>query len=133
MAHEPQTDAYEGTGATMSQRSRERVHRLLGSPVVEAHGIGGGYTPALRWLVALADGRRVFVKEAVQEPVVPRLRREHYVYRHIDGNWCPQMLGFDDGEHPLLILEDLSGCQWPPPWNAQRVQAVRAALREIAS
>jgi Phosphotransferase enzyme family len=54
------------------------------------------------------------------------------VYQHLRGTWHAEMLGFEDGDRPLLILEDLSGCFWPPPWNAQRVDAVRGALREIA-
>jgi hypothetical protein len=132
MELEPRTDQQEVTETTMSRRSCERVQRLLGSPVIGTRRVRGGYTPARRWVVALADGRRVFVKEAVDEAVVPRLRREHSVYEHLHGSWRPELLGFEDGERPLLILEDLSSCAWPPPWNAERIKAVRAALVEVA-
>ena len=117
----------------MPAATRDRVQRLLGSRVTGTKGVPGGYTPALRWVAQLADGRSVFVKHAVAEPVVPRLRREHFVYRHIDGGWCPKLLGFDDGDQPMLIIEDLSACVWPPPWDADRVEAVRAALRAIGT
>jgi len=75
-----------------------------------------------------------FVKQAIDDAVVPRLRREHSVYQHLSGEWSAEVIGFDDGEQPLLILEDLSSCDWPPPWDwdPRRVEAVRAALRDIA-
>ena len=117
----------------MPAGTRDRVDRLLGSRVTGARAVPGGYTPALRWIAQLADGRSVFVKHAVAEPVVPRLRREHFVYRHIRGAWCPKLLGFDDGEDPMLVIEDLSACAWPPPWDADRVEAVRAALRAVGT
>jgi hypothetical protein len=120
------------TNAAVPPETRKRLQRILRSPVTSTWAVRGGYTPALRWLVALADGRSVFVKQAIDDAVVPRLRREHSVYLHLSGEWCAEVVGFEDGEQPLLILEDLSGCVWPPPWNAQCVEAVRAALREIA-
>jgi Ser/Thr protein kinase RdoA (MazF antagonist) len=42
------------------------------------------------------------------------------------------VLGFDDeGDRPLLALEDLSGAMWPPPWTDERVTAVVATLDDI--
>ena len=32
---------------------------------------------------------------------------------------------------PLLLLEDLSACRWPPPWHAADVDRVLAALAEL--
>jgi hypothetical protein len=34
---------------------------------------------------------------------------------------------------PLLVLEDVSVCHRPPPWNAGHADAVRPAWREIAA
>jgi aminoglycoside phosphotransferase (APT) family kinase protein len=45
----------------------------------------------------------------------------------------PRFLGFEDGERPLLVLEDLMPARWPPPWEPGDVEAVLAALREVAS
>lgn len=40
----------------------------------------------------------------------------------------PEVRGWDDSERPLLLLEDLSDCIWPPPWETARVDQVLAAL-----
>lgn len=130
---------YSGSemGATkhsqMDTSTAEQLHRLLGSPVVTLRGVSGGYSPATRWVVTLADGRSVFVKQASEASVVLRLRREHDTYEHLSGSWRPEVLAFEDGERPLLVLEDMSTCQWPPPWSAREVGAVRATLDAIAA
>ena len=41
------------------------------------------------------------------------------------------MLGWCDGERPVLLLEDLSGCSWPPPWDARGVDHVLTALEQL--
>ena len=43
----------------------------------------------------------------------------------------PEVLGWDDGERPLLLLEDLSGCGWPPPWDDRRIEQVLDALARL--
>ena len=43
----------------------------------------------------------------------------------------PQVPAWDDGERPLLLLEDLSGCRWRPPWYATAVDLVLAALASL--
>ena len=45
----------------------------------------------------------------------------------------PELLGFEDGESPLLILEYIVDAWWPPPWHDEDVAAVQAALEEIAA
>jgi hypothetical protein len=43
----------------------------------------------------------------------------------------PAYLGsFDDGV-TLLVLEDLSGADWPPPWSSERIDAVLASLEAL--
>ena len=95
----------------------------------------GGYTPARRWVVALEDGRTVFVKVATDELTASWLRDEHVTYSVLRG--APFMPGYvgwaDDGERPVLVLEDLSAGRWPPPWDRAMVAAVLAALRQIAA
>jgi hypothetical protein len=110
-----------------------QLRRMLGSRPLSARGVSGGYTPANRWVVGLEDGRNVFVKQASDASIVQRLRREHDTYAHLDGPWSPQLLGFEDSAHPLLVLEDLSACYWPPPWKPGHVEAVRAALSDVAA
>lgn len=119
-------DAIPGTTA-------ERAGRLLGSEVVAAAAVARGYSNNERWLVELADGRSAFVKRAVDGPTRDWLRREQRAYAHLDGPWRPAVLGWEDGDEPMLVLEDLSGCTWPPPWTPERVTAVLAALEEVAA
>jgi aminoglycoside phosphotransferase (APT) family kinase protein len=45
----------------------------------------------------------------------------------------PHLLGWEDGELPLLVLEDLSDATWPPPWSAAAVEAVLRTLDEVAA
>jgi hypothetical protein len=113
-------------------RTAGRIRALLGSPVREAVPVARGYTNNLRWVVTLEDGRTAFAKQAVDEPTRAWLRGEHWMYTRLEGSWVPRLLGWDDGDEPLLVLEDLSECAWPPPWTATRVKSVRVALGEIA-
>ena len=45
----------------------------------------------------------------------------------------PELLGWEDAELPLLVLEDLSAAHWPPPWTRDSVEAVLRTLGEIAT
>ncbi len=89
----------------------------MGSAVESGCPAAGGYTPAERWSLTLADGRRVFAKTGADTPqsaVAGWLRREHQAYRDISAPFMPELLGWDDdGRHPLLLLEDLSHGKWP--------------------
>ncbi len=61
------------------------------------------------------------------------LRDERRVYEALDGHpFLPRSLGWDDdGLAPALVIEDLSGETWPPPWDAARVDAVLATLDAV--
>jgi len=109
-----------------------RVERLLGGKVVDSRPAGGGYTPAVRFVVVLADGRSAFVKAAVDGMTAGWLRSEQRIYEGLDSPFLPRLLGWDDTIHaPLIVLEDLSAARWPPPWRDADVTAVRAALDEL--
>jgi hypothetical protein len=111
----------------------ERIERAIGSRPADYLPRGGGYSSADRFVVALADGRRVFVKSAEAENLAGWLRREHEVYASLDGTFIPRLIGWDDdGARPLLVIEDLSEADWTPRWDAGRVEAVREALRELS-
>jgi aminoglycoside phosphotransferase (APT) family kinase protein len=83
------------------------------------------------WRVLLADGRTVFVKHALTNDARAWLRTERLVYESVEGAFIPAFLGFHDDGTTLLVLEDLSAADWPPPWSASRVDAVLAALGEL--
>ena len=81
---------------------------LLGSPAVVRRRLERGYTPAERWVVALEDGRSVFVKAAVNDLTAGWLRDEHRMYAALEARFMARMLGWADGDRPMLVLEDLS-------------------------
>jgi hypothetical protein len=106
------------------------ITRLGAQPLVRV--AGGGYTLMERWLVDLADGERAFAKLAVDESTAGFLRDEHRVYSQLEAPFMPRLLAWDDdGELPILVLEDLSAARWPPPWRPEDVEAVLRALAEL--
>ena len=109
------------------------AERLLRGSAVTWRRVGGGYTPAERWVVQLADGRSAFVKAAVDDLTAGWLRAEHRIYAALHAPFQPALLGWEDGPRPILVLQDLSGASWPPPWDGDRVEAVRVALALIAA
>lgn len=110
------------------------VAGILGSRVVEKRHASGGYTPAERWVVQLADGRSAFVKIGVTELTATWLRREHRMYADLRAPFMPELLGWaDEGDAPMLILEDLSASAWPPPWTDARIGSVLATLERVAA
>jgi hypothetical protein len=112
----------------------ERIARAVGSRPVRYTPRAGGYSTADRFSVELADGRSVFVKSAAAPNLAEWLRREHEVYKALEGSFIPRLEGWDDdGERPLLAIEDLSGADWSVHWDDRRVEAVREAVAEIAA
>jgi hypothetical protein len=114
---------------------RRALKRLRADPVAWGPVTTGGHTPARRWIVTLDDGRTAFVKVATDELTASWLRDEHLVYSMLRGApFMPGYVGFyDDGEHPVLALEDLSDAEWPPPWTRERVRAVLRCLEDVAA
>ena len=113
----------------------ERIARAVGSRPVTAELITGrGYSNNRRMVVELANGTTVFVKQAVDGPTAQWLRAEYSNYRQLRGSFLPDLLGWaDDGEFPLLALEDLSASSWPPPWRPGQVESVLETLAEVAA
>jgi hypothetical protein len=109
-----------------------RVERLLGTKPVGWHAARGGYSIAERWSLDLEDGRRVFVKMAPNDDQARRIRDEYRNMSLFDADFRCEIVGWDDdGQHPLLVLEDLRDARWPPPWEPGDVERVRATLERI--
>jgi hypothetical protein len=89
---------------------------------------------ASRWVAGLPDGSSAFVKVGYNLETAAWLRDEHLFYAHTRGEpFLPRLIGWhDDDERPVLALEDLSACRWPPPWDAASVDAVLDGLRRVA-
>jgi Phosphotransferase enzyme family len=113
---------------------RRAVKKLKAAPAAWGPVTTGGHTPARRWIVTLDDGRTVFAKVATDELTASWLRDEHLTYSLLRGApFMPGYVGFyDDGTHPVLVLEDLSAATWPPPWDADRVNAVLRSVDAVA-
>jgi len=90
------------------QRLAELVAEVAGSAPLEWRSCAGGYTHASKWLVRLADGSEVFVKDGA-EPL------ELLVHRSVEAAFLPRLLG-TDGD--ALVLESLGDALWPPPYPA---------------
>lgn len=111
-----------------------RAERILGSEAQTwARVERRGYSLNEHWTAVFADGTRAFLKTAHIDPSPQWVRDEHAVLQAIDGPFLPHVLGFEDGPVPLLVLEDLVGAYWPPPWREDDVDAVLATLGDVAA
>lgn len=111
------------------------AHALSAAPVAWSEVTRRGQTNASHWLVELADGTTAFVKSARGDDTASWIRDEHLFYAQTRGApFLPRMLGWhDDGERPVIALEDLTDAYWPPPWDSAHVEAVLACLAEVAA
>jgi len=104
----------------------------MGSPAASWRAVTGGYSIAERWSVDLRDGRRVFAKLATSDDIARRLRDEHRSMAAVDADFRCEILAWDEGDRPLLVVEDLSHGRWPPPWQPDDVQRVQATFERVA-
>jgi Phosphotransferase enzyme family len=113
-----------------------RIERALkAAPIAWREVTRRGQTNASHWLVELPDGTTAFVKSARGDDTASWIRDEHLFYAQTRGApFLPRMLGWhDDGERPVIVLEDLSHAHWPPPWEPGHVDAVLTCLAQVAS
>jgi hypothetical protein len=90
-----------------------------------------GYAQAFHAIAEFDDGSTAFVKAGAEEITSAFLRSELRFYESVEGFFMPQLLGYDAGDPPLLVLEDLSDARWPPPWDAAAVESVRESLAAV--
>jgi thiamine kinase-like enzyme len=111
-----------------SGQLRSRAAVRLGWTPDTWRPVAGGYTPAARYLVS-AGARTAFVKAATTPLTADMLRREAFAYERVKGAFMPELIGWDDHEvEPMLIIEDLSGATWPPPWSGRALDAVLGGI-----
>jgi hypothetical protein len=105
-----------------------RIERLIGAKVESYTPVAGGYSPAMR-LLCRTTTTSFFAKIGTTPSTSQSLRREMYVYTHVSGAFMPQLIAWEDhASAPILVIEDLSAAQWPPPWDASRVERVLAQI-----
>ncbi len=107
--------------------------RLLGGAVVSAVPVAGGYTHAGRWRLRLEDGRAAFLKHATDEATARWLRDEWRIYGGLRAPWLAEVRAWEDGERPVLLLEDLGAARWPPTWTPGDVERVLSTMAAVAS
>lgn len=118
---------------TPSPELIDRIARLMGARPVEWTRRPRGYTPAGRWVMRFDTGRSAFVKVGTTPDTSAWLRAEYDIYSRIAADFLPALLGWEDGDAPVLVLEDLSHAAWPPPWSRGRVEQVLTALAAVAA
>ena len=81
--------------------------RALGREVVSWERIvSRGYSVAEHWRLELADGSTAFAKGGVAvDRIAESLRTEHALYARLEAPFLPRLLGWVDGELPVLVLE----------------------------
>jgi hypothetical protein len=92
-----------------------------------------GYAAAFHAIAEFEDGATAFVKAGAEEVTSGFLRDELRFYESVRAPFMPELLGYDDGDPPLLVIEDLSGARWPPPWDGAAIAAVRETLAAVAA
>jgi len=94
---------------------------------------GGGYgTNTSKWSVDLDDGRRVFVKLALDEVAAGWLRSEARFYGAVSTSFVPALVAWHDAnDDTFLVLEDLTDAHWPPPWSQTQISLVPDTLDAV--
>ena len=121
-------------GVVPDPADEARALRALGErPLGWSAAAGHGAPSHRRYVVELAGGRSAFLKIAAFDYVADWLRIERATYDALSGRaFVPRLVGWDDdGSHPLLAIEDLSGATWPPPWTADAISGVLETLAEL--
>jgi hypothetical protein len=110
----------------------ERVSAAVGRRIRSLRRVQTrGYAMAFHGIAEFEDGSTAFVKAGAEEITSEFLRDELRFYESVEGFFMPRLLGFDAGEPPLLVLEDLSDGRWPPPWDAIAIASVRESLTAV--
>ncbi len=111
----------------------DRIERIIGARPVAWTPVQGGYSLAGRWIVQFHNGASAFAKVGTTPDTAQWLRAEYGIYSRLRADFLPDLLGWADGEEPILLLEDLHRAFWPPPWSPERVAQVLTALASIAA
>ncbi|GGM38648.1 hypothetical protein GCM10012275_06980 [Longimycelium tulufanense] len=112
---------------------RSAVEVELAAPVAKAWGQVGGYTPGLASRLALADGRKVFVKGLpASHPTAGSYRLEGQVARRLPEDVpSPRLLFTVDDEWIVLVFADADGREPNLRPGSPDLAAVLAALNRL--
>jgi hypothetical protein len=98
----------------------------------------GGYTTAVRKVVAFEDGSTYFAKIAREEHVAGWMAIEALVYRQVeplDLPYIADFVGYADlgPSAACLLLQDLSGLHWQYDWTWKRQKSILKMLDRVAA
>ncbi|HLI73089.1 MAG TPA: aminoglycoside phosphotransferase family protein [Acidimicrobiales bacterium] len=108
---------------------KQRVARSLGSDILRAVDVGGGFSPGCCTLLSLADGRRMFVKAVSDESNAesPQMhRREAKIVAALPkSRHLPRFIAYDDdGSWVVHVYEAIPGRLPTVPWSEEELQRV---------
>ena len=90
-----------------------------------------GYTATRRYL-AKAGSRLAFVKIGTSPITAGMVNREISVYRRLTAPFMTTFVGASvDPVEPILVIEDLSSAEWPPPWSTPKLSVVLEQIKEM--
>ncbi len=91
--------------------------------------VEGGYTSAIRGIVTLPDGKKVFVKNANDEMTKKWLSKEIKVYEILNKagyEHIPKLLSRSD-DYSAMVIEYLEGYSFENKWDEDKLTAVLTA------
>tara|TARA_R110002020_G_scaffold8652_4_gene34380 strand:- start:387 stop:1235 length:849 start_codon:yes stop_codon:yes gene_type:complete len=110
---------------------RHRIEAILGFPVEEWTPVQRGYTATKRY-VARSGSRSAFLKIGTSPITAGMVNREIGVYRSLAAPFMPNFIGASaDPAEPILVIEDLSSAEWPPPWSTRVLSDVLERINEM--
>jgi aminoglycoside phosphotransferase (APT) family kinase protein len=133
--------AQRRTWAELPEHVRTLIADRCGSPVVDATSMTSGFTPGFASVLLLADGRHTFVKAAGRDDdrrsgfsIGDAYREEARIRSALSRALpAPRLLWTaDDGEWVVNGFEYVAGRLPTRPWVAAELDAVVAALTDMA-
>ena len=117
----------------LSNQLAVQVERLLGRRVIGWRSVpGGGWSIARRGVFELEGGENVFAKMGDVPDTIAAIRTECKLYPLLGGPFVPRLVAADPDE-AIIVLEDLSGATWPPPWTAPLLAGLEDLFVELAA
>jgi hypothetical protein len=117
----------------MSETLAAHVERVVRLRVIGWRPvIGRGWSVAHRGVYTLESGETVFAKMGAEADTEAAIRTECAVYPLISGPFVPRLVASDPAV-PVLVIEDLSAAEWPPPWTASCLESLDALFVELAA
>lgn len=85
------------------------------------------------WLVTLDHNEKAFLKIATGPRAKKMISDEVHFYNHVkDKIYLPHYYGgIVTNEYSAVLIQDLSDCEWAPPWNPEKIDNVKTALEEV--